>query len=452
MADLPTGTVTMLFTDIEGSTSLLHRLTADRYAGVLTLQRELLRTAFTAEQGVEMGTEGDSFFVVFASATACVRAALAAQLALATTAWPDGASVRVRMGVHTGEPRRHEDGYVGMDVHRAARVASCAHGGQVVVSAATHQLVEGALPDDVRLLDLGEHRLKDLPGSERLYQLAAPGLDDAFPPLRTLGARSNLPAQTSSLVGRDAELAEVADAVLSRDGRLTTLTGPGGSGKTRLALAVAERVEPLFPDGVYFVPLETARSADVMWSRLAETLGVSTDGVAGDAVVEHLAGARTLLVLDNLEQLDDAPKVVDRLLREATGCRVVATSRRPLHLDGEQEHAVPPLTLPRRRARSVSDVAGAGAVSLFVQRARLVRPDFALDASNAADVAAICRRLDGLPLAVEIAAARLKLLGVAAVRSRLDDGLDLPQSKRAAGPKRQQTLASTIAWSYELLP
>ncbi len=447
MDDLPTGTLTLLFSDIEGSTSLLSRL-GDRYAEVLSAQRTILRAAFGRWRGREMGTEGDSFFVVFSSVGDAVGAALQAQRELADYPWPAGAAVRVRMGLHTGEPTRHEDGYVGMDVHRAARVAGSAHGGQVLLSEATCRIASAQRLDGVTYVDLGHHRLKDLPEEEHLFQLAAEGLERRSPPPKSLGAAASLPVPTTSIVGRDGELRELQELIKAAEVRLVTLTGPGGTGKTRLAIALAALLEGSFGDGVYFVPLESVESAEVMWTTIAEALGVTGEGRAPPTFLEYVAPRELLLILDNLEQLPDAAGVVDRLLAAGQGVRIVATSRRPLHLSGEYEHPVPPLTLPD--AAAADGVGDSGAVRLFIQRARMVRPAFALSSDNLDDIVDICRRMDGLPLAIELVAARLRLLTVRALRTRLDNALELT-GPAAGRPTRQQTLRSTIAWSYELL-
>ena len=439
--ELPRGTVTMLFTDIEGSTALLSRL-GDRYAEALSAHRALVRAEIDAWHGREISTEGDSFFVVFAAAPDAVGCCLAAQRALAAHDWPDGLAVRVRMGLHTGEPAQHEDNYVGMDVHRAARIAATAHGGQVVLSEATRRLAPGT---SVR--DLGFHRLKDIEEAERIYQLLAPGLPADFPPLKSLGTPTSLPAPATPLVGRDDELAALC-AVLERpEVRLVTLTGTGGVGKTRLSLAAAAALDHSFPHGVYFVALAAVRDAEVMWKSLADNLAVNADGPPADAVTGYLAGRRVLLVLDNLEQLAGAAGVVAGLLAAAPGVVMLATSRGPLHVPGEHERPVPPLTVPGRP--DLAGAADAGAVRLFVQQAAMSRPGFALTEENAADVAAICDRLDGLPLAIELAAARVRLLSPAALLARLRKSLELPAG--AGRPLRHQTLRNTVAWSCELL-
>ncbi|HWG61923.1 MAG TPA: tetratricopeptide repeat protein [Streptosporangiaceae bacterium] len=447
MGGLPSGTVTMLFSDIEESTSLLSRL-GDDYVDALDAHRSLLRTAFSAGGGRELGTEGDSFFVVFESAGEAVRTCAAAQRALSSHEWPNGESVRVRMGLHSGEPVLHDGGYVGMDVHRAARIAAAAHGGQVVISDATWHLVQSRLPADVSVHDLGWHRLKGIEEPERIYQLVAAGLPDRFPPLKTLGAQTRLPVPLTPLVGREGELAELRAQVLGEGVRLVTLTGTGGVGKTRLALGAASSLDDAFPEGVFFVALETIRDAEVMWKAIAEDLDVGSDQPASAAVADHLRDRRSLLVLDNLEQLDGAAGVAAALLAAAPHLVVLATSRRPLHLPGEHEHPVPPLEVPS--VASAAEVADSGAVRLFVQQAQMVKPSFTLTERDAGNVVAICARLDGLPMAIELAASRIRLLTPAALLARLGTSLDLAAA--AVGrPSRQHTLRSTIAWSCDLL-
>jgi len=447
MRQLPTGTVTMLFSDIEGSTALLGRL-GERYGETLSTQRALMRAAISTTRGQEMGTEGDSFFVVFSSAGDAVRCCLVAQRALASHDWPGGVAVRVRMGLHSGEPTVQEDDYVGMDVHRAARIAAAAHGGQVVLSEATRLLVESRLAADVSVRDLGFHRLKDIEAPERVYQLVAPGLPDRFPPLKSLGAQSRLPMPMTALVGRERDLEQVRAALMQPGIRLVTLTGTGGVGKTRLSLAAAAALDQEFSHGVFFVALAAVRDGEVMWKAIADGLDVAGDGPAEGAVTAYLADRRALLVLDNLEQLHGAAGVVAGLLAAAPALVVLATSRRPLHLPGEQELPVPPLEVPREAG--AEEVAACGAAQLFVQQAGMSRPGFTLTAANAADIAAICQRLDGLPLAIELAAARARLLTPRALLARLGRSLDLAAAD-VGQPSRQQTLRGAIAWSYDLL-
>lgn len=405
MRELPTGTVTMLFSDIEGSTFLLSRLGA-RYGEALSAQRQVLRSAISDWHGHEMGTEGDSFFVVFETAAGAVACCVAAQRALAGHAWPGGATVSVRMGLHSGEPSRHEDGYIGMDVHRAARIAATAHGGQVVMSGVTWELAHSGLPADLSFLDLGLHRLKDIDEPEHIYQLTAPGLPEDFPPLKSLGAATNLPVPITPLVGRNSDREQLRGLIRQPGVRLVTLTGPGGVGKTRLAIDAAAALGETFPQGIYFSALATVRDADVMWKAVAGDLSVDGDEPA--AVMTHLRDRRTLLVLDNLEQVHGGAEVVAALLAAAPRLVVLATSRGPLHLQGEHELPVPPLALPL--GPGIAAVTESAAVRLFVQHADMVRPGFGVTGENAADIAAICRRLDGLPLAIELAASRARLL------------------------------------------
>ena len=446
MRKLPTGTVTMLFSDIEGSTMLLSRL-GSRYGEALSAHRNVLRAAISDWRGHEMSTEGDSFFVVFESAADAVACCVAAQRALGEHAWPGGATVRVRMGLHSGEPSRYEDGYIGIDLHRAARIAAAAHGGQVVMSRITWQLAHSALPAELAASDLGFHRLKDIDEPEHIYQLAGPGLADHFPPLKSLGAPTSLPVPVTPLVGRESDL-ERLRALIRRPGmRLVTLTGPGGVGKTRLAVDAAASMGDAFPQGIYFVALATVRDAGVMWKAIAGEAFVDGDEPA--AVLDHLRDRQTLLVLDNLEQLHGAAEVVAALLAAAPRLMVLATARGPLHLQGEHELPVPPLALPQEPA--IAAVTESAAVRLFVQQGNMVRPGFVVTEANAADIAAICQRLDGLPLAIELAASRVRLLSPKALLARLDHSVILATGD-AGRPSRQQTLRATIGWSYDLLP
>ena len=434
MSALPLGTITMVFSDIDGSTRLLQHL-GDAYADALSTHRALIRDAVRAGQGHELGTEGDSFFVVFDSARRAVETCLRAQQALQSQHWPQDSELRVRMGVHTGEPLRHEDGYVGLDVHRAARIASAAHGGQVILSDSTRQLVEGALPVDARLLPLGRHRLKDLASAEQLYQLTAPGLLAEFPPVRSLGATTSLPRFATDLIGRSEEVRRVLRLVSGGSGRLVTLAGPGGSGKTRLAVAVAETVAAAEGREVFFAALETVTSAAEGWRVLAEAVGATAGPEPAAAALAALRDSAALVVLDNLEQITDAEDLVHRLADDCPRVSVLVTSRRPLHQRGEQ-------------TIEVGSLRTADAARLFARQATLVRRGFRMDDTNGADVAAVCERVDGLPLGIELAAARVRLLSPAALLSRLDLSLGASGSDR---PERQRTLRSAVAWSYELL-
>jgi predicted ATPase/class 3 adenylate cyclase len=452
---LPTGTVTFLFTDIEGSTRLAERLGTAAWSELLEAHQAILRAAFGASGGHEIKTEGDSFFVVFRSARAAVGATVTAQRTLAGYAWPVDAPVHVRMGLHTGEGVLMPDAdYVGIDVHRAARVAAAGHGGQVLVSATTRALVEGSLPADVTILDLGEHRLKDLSRPERIGQLVIAGLPDTFPALKTLtNLPNNLPLMLTSFVGRQREVAEARR--LLETTHLLTLTGPGGTGKTRLALQLAAEAIDDFPDGVFFVPLEPISDPALVAETIASTLGVPDVGGAPIAgrLAAYLASLRMLLVLDNFEQVTDAAPLIGDLLQGAPGLRIVATSRAALRLYGEQEFPVPPLGLPDpAHLPPLEALTQYESVALFISRARTMRPDFTVDNDNAPAVAEICARLDGLPLAIELAAARIKLLSPQAMLPRLESRLALLGGSGSRNlPARQQTLRGAIAWSYDLL-
>jgi predicted ATPase/class 3 adenylate cyclase len=450
MRDLPSGTVTLLFSDIEGSTALLSRL-GTAYADALDSQRAIMRRAWSEHGGLELGTEGDSFYVVFATAPDAVQAAAQAQRELAAQPWPGDETLRVRIGMHTGTPAVHGDGYVGLDVHRAARIAAAANGGQVVVSSSTAALVGPAPADGTRLDDLGSHRLKDFPMPERLYQLTIDGLDREFPTLRTLGAASRLPLSPTPLIGRDRDLDDIVALVESGDARLVTLTGPGGAGKTRLAIAAAERLAAT-ADGVFFVSLSMHTTPESAWAALGESLGLPDEQRSPEVLLETVSGRDAVFVLDNLEQLDSADDLVARLLGAAERSAVLATSRRPLHLPAEHEQVVPPLSVPDEDwgAATVEELAASPAVQLFAQQARRSQPRFEVTAENAADVAEICRRLDGLPLGIELAASRVKLLSPRALLARLDRVLDFGDAGRGR-PTRQRTLRDTITVSYELL-
>jgi predicted ATPase/class 3 adenylate cyclase len=451
MPTLPTGTVTFLFTDIEGSTRLLESLGAS-WPPILERHHAILRDAIAAGGGTEVSTEGDAFFAAFPSAPGAVVTAADAQRALAAEAWPANASVKVRMGLHTGEGMLGGDSYVGLDVHRAARVAAAGHGGQVLLSGATQALTAGSLPEGVTFDDLGEHRLKDLSRPEHLWQLVIDGLSGEFPPLRTLDATpNNLPLQLTSFLGRQREVSEVLELLASY--RLVTLTGPGGTGKTRLALQAAAESTDRFLGGVYFVALEPITNPDLFVPTIAQSVGMPDPGGATlQRLAEHFGDRASLLVLDNFEQLDAAAPQVGDLLAAAGGLVVLATSRSPLRVYGEREYPVPPLGLPDpRNLPDLEQFTQFESVALFVERAVAVRPDFAVDNANAPAVAEICVRLDGLPLAIELAAARVRVLTPQAILERLSDRLGLLSGGARDLPERQQTLRGAIAWSHDLL-
>jgi predicted ATPase/class 3 adenylate cyclase len=446
--------VTFLFTDIEGSTRLVQQLGTATYSGLLEAHQAIVREALRASAGVEIKTEGDSFFAVFRSAGAAVSATIAIQRALAAHPWPPDATIRVRMGLHTGEGVIAPDAdYVGLDVHRAARIAGAGAGGQVLLSASTRALVEASLPSGVSLRDLGEHRLKDLARPERLSQLLIEGLPDQFPPLRTLDATpNNLPVLLTSFVGREQVLAEARR--LLEGTRLLTLTGPGGTGKTRLSLQLAAESVERFPDGIYFVALEPISDAALVPSTIAVTLGVQDVGGSSveERVKEYLKDRRLLLVLDNMEQVTGAASFLGDLLRSAPNLSCIVTSRAVLHIYGEQEYPVPTLGVPDpAHLPSLEALAQYDAVALFIERAMASRPDFQVTNENAPAVAQITASLDGLPLAIELAAARVKLLTPDGILSRLQGRLDVLAGGSRDLPARQQTLRGAIAWSYDLL-
>ncbi len=406
MAELPTGTVTFLFTDIEGSTRLLQEL-GERFHEILLDHRAKLRDVFARHNGVEVGTEGDSFFIAFSRATDAATAAIEAQQVLSQ------APVKVRMGLHTGEPAIVDDDYAGIDVHRAARISSAAHGGQVVISERTRSF----LSDEQNLRDLGLHRLKDLATPEKLFQLG-PG---DFPPLRSLNA-TNLPTQPGPLIGRRREITELK--ALATERRVVTLTGPGGTGKTRLALEAAAELVGHFKDGVFWVPLAPVRDPELVLPTIAGVLGTDVP------LSEHIGEKRMLLLLDNLEQLVECASQIAELTTRCPNLHLLVTSRAPLRIDGEREYAVDPLP-------------DADAVALFKERAVQSEPEHV--------VAEICRRVDRLPLAIELAAARTRLFTPTQLLERLDQRLPLLTSGRRDLPERQRTLRAAIEWSHDLL-
>jgi predicted ATPase/class 3 adenylate cyclase len=464
----PSGTVTFLFSDIEGSTRLEQEIGTDRYGGLRERHREILRAAFETHGGAEQGTEGDSFFVVFNSAREAVAAAIDAQRALAAEPWSDDAPIRVRMGLHSGEAGEIGGNLVGLDINRAARIAAVAHGGQILLSDATRALVINTLPTGLRLRELGEHRLRDLGGPERLVQVDADDLAREFPAVRSLDSRpNNLPTQLTTFVGRDRELAEALE--LLGGTRLLTMTGPGGTGKTRLSLQVAAAAAERFADGVWFVALEPVRDPGLVASTISRSLGVqdSSTRPSIDTLVDAIGDRQDLLVLDNFEQVLTAGTVVAELLRRCRNVTCLVTTRSALRISGEQEYPVPGLPAPpdisrltemerlnlpiAMRQLDLDALNQYEAVRLFVARAVAVRPDFTVTNVNAPAVAQICAQLHGMPLAIELAAARIKLLTPDQILVRLGHHLALLTAGSRDLPERQQTLRGAIAWSYDLL-
>jgi predicted ATPase/class 3 adenylate cyclase len=448
-APLPDGVVTLVFTDIEGSTKLLHEI-GTAYGQVLDDHHRLLRAIWGEFGGVEVDTEGDAFFVAFPTVSSAVEAVTAAQTRLAAHHWPHGGQVRVRIGVHTGEPQQRDGTYWGIDVHYAARLCAAAHGGQVLLSTTARALVPEAPVDD-----LGAHAVKDFPSPRPLYHLVIDGRHrDQFPPPRTLEeAHTNLPSISTPLVGRDAELADLLQRLTSRSERLVTLIGPGGSGKTRLAVAAGGELVEQFADGVFLVALAPVTDSAGVPSALAEALSAARQAELGPlrAAHEHLKAREILLVLDNVEHVRDAVPLFSELLAAAPGLRILATSQAPLHVSAETVVPLAPLGLPVGEQADIEAFAETPAVALFVNRARAADPTFTLSAANAAAVGDLCRRLDGLPLALELAAARVRMAGVDGLLRALGRGVEALGRGNRELPERQRGLRAALDWTVSLL-
>jgi predicted ATPase/class 3 adenylate cyclase len=447
----PSGTVTLLFTDIQGSTRLWEA-EPEEMAAALRRHDEIMRAAIEGTSGYVFKTVGDAFCAAFATAPAAIEAALIAQRELVAQTWPTSRPITVRMGLHTGVCEERDGDYFGPVVNRAARLEAVAHGGQVLVSGATAELLSGALPGDTGLRDLGAHRLKDLGRAEQVFQLEAPLLPSSFPPLTSLDnpeLPNNLPMLLSAFVGRDAELSRVRE--LTSSSRLVTLTGAGGSGKTRLALQAAAEQIGRAPDGVWLVELAPLTDGQQIPSAVAAALGIQDQSgpVQAEALIRALTAQDTLIVLDNCEHLiDAAAKFCEQVSRRCLRVRILATSREPLGIDGERVYRVPSLSLPGD-VEAVEEVAASDAVRLFAERAR--DSGFILDGQSARLVATICRRLDGIPLALELAAARLSSMSLKQVSDRLDQRFRLLTGGSRNAMPRQQTLQATVEWSFGLL-
>ncbi len=452
MTSLPTGTITLLFTDIEGSTKLW-----EQYPAIMRdalIRHDALADSVLAEHSghlVKPRGEGDSLFAVFARASDAVAAAFDLQRTLIFEPWPLHTSLRVRMALHTGETLLRDGDYYGPTVNRCARLRATAHGGQVIVSQVTRDLAQNALPDGVTLTDLGLHKLKDLTQAEHVWQLVHPELPADFPPLKSL-RESNLPLQTTSFVGREKEIAESGECLANT--RLLTLLGAGGTGKTRLSLHLAAEVGDTYPDGLWLVELAPLSDPALVPQAVAFALGVREEPgrALTETLLEHLRGKNLLLILDNCEHLLDAcARFADRALRVCPDIRLLASSREALNIPGEATYRVPSLGLPSPEHQTPQTLLHSAAACLFVERATAARNDFAVTDANADAIAAICRQLDGIPLALELAASRVKALSPIQIAARLDDRFRLLTGGSRGALPRQQTLRALIDWSYDLL-
>ncbi|MCC2628276.1 MAG: adenylate/guanylate cyclase protein [Thermomicrobiales bacterium] len=455
MPDLPSGTVTFLFTDIEGSTALWERDRAEMAAAVARHLAILVET-IASHDGVPFKTVGDAVQAAFPVARNALAAAVAAQGALQTEPWdaPPG-PLRIRMALHTGEAHPQDGDYVAAPLNRLARLLAAGHGGQILLTQAVQQLVRGDLPAGIILRHLGTHRLRDLQEPDEVFQVVAPGLPEHFPPLRALPSHpTNLTISPTSLVGRDEEIAAVKQ-LFDAETRLVTLTGAGGTGKTRLAQEIAAEALERYPDGVFFVDLALIRAADYVVPTIASVLGVRENPgePLPETLTRYLAERRMLLVLDNCEQVLEAAGDLASLLAHCPQLVILATSREPLRVRVERVFPVSPLPLPDLQGLpDAAALAHVPSVALFVERAQAADPGFTLTNENASATAAICRRLDGLPLAIELAAARVRLLTPEALLTRLERSLPFLTSGARDAPARQRTLRDTIAWSHDLLP
>lgn len=449
------GTLTFLFTDLEGSTRLWEQF-PDAMKHALKRHDAILQGAIEAAGGRVVKATGDGMMAVFGSAADAATASLVGQRGLTLEPWAETGPLRVRMGLHAGQTERRAGDYFGPTVNRTARIMAAGHGGQILLSASAATLASDRLPAGASLADLGEHRLRDLGRAEHIFQLVHPDLGSSFSPLATLRRETgNLPTRAAPFVGRQVELQEIRALLEDPTVRLLTLTGPGGTGKTTLAIRTAEDLASGLPDGVSFVDLSSARETNAVAVAVARAIGLGevVERPLQEELTNLLRARRMLLVLDNFEQVTEAAGLVAQWLRDCPDIKILVTSREALHVRAERVYEVPPLALPPvgLKGSSAHRLERYEAIQLFIDRARVVRSDFRLTDDNAAAVAEICRRLDGLPLAIELAAARLRLFSPQALRDRLGDRLGLLRSGPRDLPERQQTLRAAIDWSYELL-
>lgn len=450
---LPSGTVHLLFSDIGSSTQLVQRL-GEEYVQILGEHQRILRNTFTKWNGYEVNTHGDSFFAVFSRAIDAISAAIEAQQVLAKAKWAMAVPLQIRIGIHTGEPMLVNQDYVGVDVHRAARICAAAYPGQVLFSNETRVIVERQLPHDVGMRELGKYRLKDLNEPEHLYQLVIPDLQSDFPPLKSLEFMpNNLPVSLTSFVGREQEIREIKNLLGSA--RLITLTGAGGTGKTRLAIEVVKKMVAQYPDGIWMIDFVILPDPGLIFQTILTTLGLREEPKRSlmQTVTDYLRSKKLLLLFDNCEHLiSTLAQVADTLLQACPQLQILATSREPLGVNGENQYYVPTLTVPPTDTElSIESLRQSEAVCVFLDRAAMVRPAFQLNKANALAVSQICQRLDGIPLAIELAAARVTGLSLEQIAARLDNRFSLLSTGNRTALKRHQTLRATIDWSYDLL-
>lgn len=449
------GTVTFLFTDIEGSTKLLHRL-GDKYENILREHHSILRTTINKFGGKEQDNAGDGFFFSFDKAGSAVQSASEIQKLISSQNWGDGIQLKVRMGIHTGEVIKNESGYIGIEVHRASRISAAGHGGQVLLSESTKVLISNDLPRGIKIIELGEFRLKDFEKPEKIFQLEIEGLQNSFPPLKSHSViKSNLNQQIINLIGREKETDDIQKLLLNDQVRLITLIGPGGTGKTSLAFSICKSLISGFNDGVYAVSLESVTDESLVCRTISQALGLieSPSKPILSTITEFLKDKQMLLLLDNFEQLVNSAGILSKILDRCEGIKIIVTSRIVLGIKYETEYFIQPLDVPKiTDSNQYGNYENYSAVRLFTERAKAVNPDFSVTPENIGDIIEICKQLDGLPLAIELASARSKLFTPKMILSRLGDKFNILKSTSRQYSERHQTLKQAISWSYDLLP